>query len=169
MKLDGVSPNLITNSEVREMLRQRGNDDLAQRNTRYCYVRGLLEIGGQIRYIASENGGAELVTISHVNDEIKRASSSIFFKVIEKRIYIVAGSVNEKLFGEEFKFYNEERKPSVTLAIPEEFDINDFMESYVEFYNNRYLSNESLEENRNDRNSNRNINIKRYKVYKEEV
>lgn len=138
MKLEGVSPNLVTNPRVKARLEREGDEFLTQRNLKHYYVRALLGVGGQIRY-KTEDNGFEIVTISHVNEKIERANSPIFFKVVENKIYIVAGRINQKLLNEEFKFYNKRQRAFVKLSVPAEFDIDDFINNYVLFYNDTYL------------------------------
>ena len=183
MKKKKVSPNRMTNSWVKrnweriDILGVRMNDE------KYCYVRALLGIGKEIKYITDDpdyfqvNRRGEIqydritnqpipakenITIVHVKNSIgkqyddgskkriERCSSPIFFKIVNGVIYIVAGRINKNIKGKYFSFKNKSTRGlnyrhnqtngRVVLQVPNEFDIDDFMEKFVEFYNTDYLN-----------------------------
>lgn len=118
----------------------------------------------------------ETITIRHVknsagdpfedgsNERIERFSSPIFFKIIDNAIFIVAGRIDEEIKGKFFVFKNSSEKcllyrhnqtnGEVVLQVPKTFDIDDFMQEFVNFYNDIYLK----------RNHTRNRNFKDYRI-----
>ena len=119
---------------------------------------------GDIKYDRNNNPmiAKEVITIEHVpndsgekfannsKEKIEHFSSPIFFKTIDNDIYMVAGRIDEKIKGKFFCFKNDSKKGlkhrenqtngEVVLQVPNEFDIDDFMEKFVEFYNTDYLN-----------------------------
>lgn len=84
--------------------------------------------------------------------KIERLHSPIFFKIIDNKIYMVAGRVSEEIKGKFFSFTNSNedalRKRGNTtegktvLQVPEiDFDIDDFIYQFVRFYNDTFLRN----------------------------
>lgn len=121
-----------------------------QQNPNPHYVRAFLGTSETIRYKA-ENGGVT-IKIEHdvpITDpgKLERVPSPIFFKIIKNVVFIVAKPVLAEIYGQQFKFTGI-NKSSRQLSVPtcEEFDIQDFLSSYVSFYNG-LSSSEFLDKN----------------------
>lgn len=124
--------------------RSTGDDDI----TKYRYVRALLGLADHIDYIVgftrNENGGyrsnrSETGTVNISNQIIKRYASPIYFKIIGDYTYIVAKRVNKEILDKEFTFESHSTQNDTSipnkLKVPREFDIDDFIQKYVDFYN----------------------------------
>lgn len=74
------------------------------------------------------------------DNKIERFASPVFFKVIGNTIYIVAKRIDDGIYGKEFSFNGNEK--TVQLKTPENgsFDIDDFMEYFLDRFNNRHIS-----------------------------
>jgi hypothetical protein len=77
--------------------------------------------------------GREQINIS--NSEFERLASPIFFKIIGDVIYMVPKRVNEKILGKTFYFKNTETNMSISIDVPDAFDIDDFMKYFADRYN----------------------------------
>lgn len=112
----------------------------------------------EITHVKDDNG-TDYPTGS--KEKIERFQSPIMFKIVGNQIYIVAGRIdpndpyNPNVLGKYFVFKNDCRNRTsreglsyrnnqtngkVVLQVPESFDIDDFMESFVGYYNNTYLT-----------------------------
>lgn len=112
----------------------------------YKYVRALLGVGEQLQFISGfkwgrmKNGkegymstGKERIKIK--NASIERLESPIFFKIIDGKLYMVAKRVNDCIFNKEFTFTNVNQRKSISVSVPGEFDIDDFLDWFVKKYN----------------------------------
>lgn len=113
----------------------------------YCYVRALLGIADHFEYITDFEWRAnrqgvyaylpvktkETVLIS--SEEVKRFASPVFFKVIGRKVYMVANRIHPEILGKEFTFTNKTTGKSVVLSTPAQFDIDGFMDWFVTQYN----------------------------------
>lgn len=104
------------------------------------YVRAMLGTGMTLSY-KGEPGKPQdqnrrvSITISS-NSDIKRVSSPVFFKIIKNIVFIIAKEIPEEIYNQSFTFTNDLwNGVSVCLNTPEEFDIDDFLDRYVEYYN----------------------------------
>lgn len=130
----------------------------------YRFLRAFLGIGEKIEYGTgyNENGflsksPAVMVNIESVDKQFERLASPIYFKVIRNVVFIVAFEIPEELYGAEFRFTGkliEHKKDkgtvtgSGTIKVPTKaelkgnsFDIQDFLASYVDYYNGDGLRN----------------------------
>ena len=129
MKQKGISPAVSTG----DISREDRQDDNPK------YVRAMLGIGGTISY-KEEKGkpskkGRVPITITSLDEDISRVPSPIYFKIIKNVVFIVAREVPEEIYGKEFQFKNELWKREGVLKTPDEFDIDDFLKQYVDYYN----------------------------------
>lgn len=163
MKKKNVSPNVMTD-RTREMFERRRNYLWTEQpDNQYYYVRALLGIGEQLRYKASLQGGWETIQISNVKNKegtpymkgddkkIERVPSPIFFKVVDGNIYFVADRISEEIYERYFSFFNKRTRRSCVLPAPEKsmFSIDDFVNSFVDHYNNVFLP-KVMQERRSD-------------------
>lgn len=181
MKKKKVSPNRMTNSWVKRNWERSDILGVRMNDGEYRYVRALLGIGKEIKYITDDPDyfqtkrgviqydrrtnqpipAKENITIVHVKNRdgelyedgsknrIERCSSPIFFKIVDGYIYMVAGRIDKNINGKFFLFKNRSTRGlryrnnqtdgKVVLRVPESFDIDDFMEKFVRFYNTEYL------------------------------
>lgn len=181
MKKKKVSPNRMTNPWVIRNWQRTDILGIRMDDREYRYVRALLGIGKEIKYITdvpqyflTRRGeiqydrrsnqpipAKENITIVHVKNSagkqyedgskkrIERCSSPIFFKIVNGIIYMVAGRINENIKGKYFSFTNKSTRGlnhrnnqtdgKVVLQVPEMFDIDDFMNEFVKFYNSEYI------------------------------
>lgn len=128
----------------------------------FRYVRALLGIGEQMEWIESEDEQRsdrprrEKITIEDTTKTgaIERYASPVFFKIIGNRIYITAKQPDWRIFGHKFKFTNQgytkeknNKSPrkgrsdyisTLTAAEESEFDMADFLNKFMLYYNNNY-------------------------------
>lgn len=137
MKKEKISPAIVHPKNKKRAFPE-------QNYSEYKYTRALLGIGDHISYIAgfgkekNEKGmypttGREQINIS--NSEFERLASPIFFKIIGDVIYMVPKRVNEKILGKTFYFKNTETNMSISIDVPDAFDIDDFMKYFADRYN----------------------------------
>lgn len=145
MKKQGISPNLAKPENEKKWENQEGRFD------KHYYVRAFLGIGKQISYAKEYIKNADTpyrinaknkVTVTVKSNKFDRIDSPIYFKVIKNVVFIVAFEVPDVLYGEEFSFEGFKRG---NLSVPSKeelaltgnkFDIQDFMDQYVKYYNN---------------------------------
>lgn len=104
------------------------------------YVRSMLGTYGSLSYIGekgkpSDRFGKVSITVSSVNSDISRVSSPIYFKVVKNVVFIIAREVPKEIYGAEFMFENKQWHKKGCLKTPDAFDIDDFLERYVDYYN----------------------------------
>lgn len=132
MKQEGISPAVSRNKDL---------DEVGQ-NVNPKYVRAMLGTGETISYIREEGKPCNKkekvpVTITSCDKNISRVPSPIFFKIIRNVVFIVAKKVPEEIYGKEFRFENKLWNKEGVLKTPDEFDIDDFLMQYVDYYNNQ--------------------------------
>ncbi len=120
----------------------------------YVYKKGKLVYEGK----KGDDGKVikQTVTISHNATEaqkkekanIERLPSPIFFKIIDKTIYIVANRIDDKIHNIDFVFTNMTTNEKVIITSPEknQFNIDKFLSWFVDEYNKEYLANTRLQE-----------------------
>ena len=144
MKQQGISPNIAKPENEKKW-------EIPKHKLEECYyVRAFLGIGPTIRYAKGYRDNtyrrlADKVTITINSKKLERVSSPIFFKVIKNVVFIVAFEVSEELYDAEFVFDGTEYKgkkgklktPSkeIFAKTKYKFDIQDFMDEYVKYYN----------------------------------
>ncbi len=114
----------------------------------YFALRPLLGVGEHITYLSKFERGTnrsgeicwrpvhrEDVSIKIENETIERLPTPIFFKIIDGVIYMVAKRINPIIFGQIFTFTNTKTEASIDLAVPDSFDIDDFLDWFVTHYN----------------------------------
>jgi len=154
MKKEHISPYDIYDGKsepVRNPDNKRASWD--QSNHPYMYVRALLGVGESIEYIAgfkwgqnkkgqmcwmidNQKGQKGKEKIEIHCDSIERCASPVRFKIIGNMIYMFANRIDNKIYEKIFTFTNKVTKESTTLSTPKTFDIDDFLEWFVEKYNN---------------------------------
>lgn len=131
MKQNKISPAIGVNA---------GNKREEVKNPRY--TRAVLGTTEGIRYKTDVKKPIQ-VKIAHEHGqklEIERVSSPIFFKVIKNAVFIVTYPVPDELFDQKFVFSSEMtggKKFSLPVLSKNEFDIYDFLNEYVSFYNDK--------------------------------
>lgn len=106
----------------------------------------------EITHVVIDDNGTPSTPDS--KEKIERFQSPIMFKIVENQIYIVAGRINGMMLNKYFAFENDcnnrtsreglryrqnRTNGKVVLQVPESFDIDDFMDKFVRFYNTEYL------------------------------
>ncbi len=125
MKKEGVSP-------------AAGRKFPTKDSDEYKYVRALLGVGEKIDYIVNPALGRNrdnIETVGIKNKDIERFSSPIFFKIIGDAIYIVANRINKDIYNKKFDFTNKKSRQSISISVPESFDVDDFLSYFVTEYN----------------------------------
>lgn len=69
------------------------------------------------------------------NSEIQRFASPLIFKIINNFIYIIPKELPKEIFNRDYTFINKQQKRSCTLKTPESFDLKDFTNYAVDYYN----------------------------------
>lgn len=163
MKSNGIAP--VLNADRSRCAASTGQiEDAGAR-----YVKALLGIAPKLEYLNAENNPREKVLIKiDVNKEssteenkpeIDRMESPIFFKIVGRHVFIIAKLINENIYGREFDFNAELKRPkeikqrSQKLLINEnncrngklkvpskkelggDFTIDKLLSEYVRYYN----------------------------------
>lgn len=138
VKQNGIAPTLAKPENKKKK-------DQYDKNPKF--VRALLGTGESITYtnkfdpnkrgefyLSSKKEDKEVIKILN-NDELERVSSPIFFKIIRNVIFITAYSVPKEVYSQLYTFSNGRKSGTIQVPLEEEFDIKDFLESYVKYYN----------------------------------
>ena len=94
------------------------------------YVRALLGVADGIMFRDDQRRGR----INYKHQNIKRFKSPLTFKIIEDTLFIIAHS-NTMILDQTFKFTSKEPFISQNIKTPSDFDINDFLYSFVDDFN----------------------------------
>lgn len=121
------------------------------------YLRAFLGMGDKIEYGTEDENGKfskkKTVAVSIKSNSLERCETPIYFKVIRNVVFIAAYPVPEELYGKSFTFSSVEKndkgvipntEKSGKLSVPTKaelpsqkgFDIQSFLKSYVNYYNN---------------------------------
>lgn len=111
------------------------------------YVRALLGISDGVEFKDKRRG-----EIIYSNEEIKRFKSPLTFKIIDNEMIIIAKDINPNLYGKTFKFSNtfrsrnENQTINKYIEVPNqnEFDLNDFLYSFANYFNNLNCTNKNM-------------------------
>ncbi len=106
-------------------------------NYEYKYIRGLLGIGEQLQFLKNNAPNNDKVTIKikPKNSNIERFASPILYKVFDNKIYVMAKN-NISIKGEEFYFELNGTILNKEIAIPENFNLEDFLNFALNGQNN---------------------------------
>ncbi len=107
-----------------------------EENRKPRYVKAMLGLGGGFQFNRKKDGYCTQIDISH--DTIKRYASPITFKVIDNFMYILPYNPNPCILGAVFCFKDKNEpddKIEIKTPTAAEFDMNNFMESFVIYYN----------------------------------
>lgn len=147
MKDKGIAPKVGKNYET-------DND----KTHKPKYLRALLGVGEKIEYKTCDAEGNilknKVVSVTIKSKNVERCETPIYFKVIRNVVFIAAYPVPEGLYGQSFSFSSVKKngkdtilntEKSGTLSVPTKdelpnkkaFDIQDFLKSYVWYYNNK--------------------------------
>jgi hypothetical protein len=94
------------------------------------YVRALLGVADGVMFRDDQRRGR----INYKHQNIKRFKSPLTFKIIEDTLFIIAHS-NTMILDQTFKFTSKEPFISQNIKTPSDFDINDFLYSFVDDFN----------------------------------
>ena len=122
MKQRGISPDYHPNH----------NRDNVPADGEYRYLRAVLGTTESISYLTGVNSPRKRVTIKPVGNAPSRVPSPILFKVVRNNVLITALPVHEAVFQ---KTYSFKGYAEGSLQTPTEFDVQDFLASYVVRYN----------------------------------
>jgi len=117
----------INNPEERDYTKSR----------KYKFARAVLGLAGSYNYPPNHHHSqVETVTIKHVpqkkdEDTIERMQSPIFFKIIDKAIYLCANKTYQAIENKVFKFSSEMDKVGIEMKTINNFDIKDFLEKHL--------------------------------------
>lgn len=100
--------------------------------------------GGLVWQLSSGEYDKIKVDILNSSEELERVSSPIYFKIIKNVVFIVARKIPKEVYGKEFKFSSPWEEGTISTPSEEElkdtngqiFDIERFLEAYVNYYNN---------------------------------
>ena len=136
MKKNGISPNVITKSNI--------NKKDVQNDLNPRYVRAMFGKGDVIRYrVDSDDVKVSVKPAESQADPLDRIPSPLFFKIIGKYVYIIAKDVPTEVYDQEFVFdgYKEDNlgTPSVDdfSDYGGKFPIEDFLDNYMNYYNGK--------------------------------
>lgn len=133
-KQQGMAPILNTSGRGREYL------DRVDQNPKY--VRALLGTGENVGYKKSETGFDRVnVSMKHKRETLERVSSPIYFKIVGDKVFITATEIPDEIWEQEFTFSGQGKTGVLSTPKKEEFDIRDFLASYVAFFNSDELRN----------------------------
>ncbi len=133
MKKTGIAP--ITGKE-----KNISKHEHIESKNDFKYVRAMLGLCDRLSYINKVvNGKMDKysektnVIISDKQNDIMRFASPIYFKVIDKKIYILPLEVNPVMYNKDFCFSSN--KNSETIKTPKFFDTVDFVDEFFKKYN----------------------------------
>lgn len=136
MKKNGISPNVITKSNINK---KEVQDDLNPK-----YVRALLGKGDTITYHVDNDDVQVSINPAKIqNDSLERIPSPLLFKVIGKSVYVLARDVPTKVYNQEFIFDGYKEGKLKTPSIDDfsdyggKFPIEDFLDNYMNYYNGK--------------------------------
>lgn len=125
MKQKNISPVVNTKGK---------NYDRRDKNPKY--VRAMLGTGAVLSYIAKAGSNDKVpIIITSKDEKVKRVPSPIYFKIVKNVVFIIAREIPEEIYNKKFEFRNKETNKSGCLFTPNEFDIDEFLEKYVNYYN----------------------------------
>lgn len=144
MKSNGIAPVVVTHTDGRGTTHERNLNN----NSNDCrYIRALLGINSHVKYM-DENRSSVVINIKHnvrnSESKIERMQSPIFFKIVNKNIFICTNSkCIESIYGKEFKFEqrnNRNRTGRLEVPTAEElrsrgFSLDKLLSEYVRYYN----------------------------------
>lgn len=97
----------------------------------FRYVRALLGVAENIEFLDTDQKKNK---INYKSKEIERFQSPILFKIINNRVFILPDDSNLKeILNKKFEF--SYRGSTYPISTPSEFNLNDFLESFVNYYN----------------------------------
>ncbi len=137
LKKTGLAPSIGRNKD---------KADVNKENHDSHYVRALLGVCDHIEFLneIGDRKNKTNVTIKNCdNKKIERLNSPIFFTVINKKVYFVAGRINDDIYGAEFEFNSPKGNMKLTVPSKEELGerfIDDFLEYSVKELNGEGLA-----------------------------
>ena len=145
-------------NEIRNLVRSEQNA-ACEEGERFRYVRALLGTAIQTEFKTGYNkkdqewvllsGKDESdkvqVTIADSSEELERVPSPIYFKIIKNIVFIVARKIPKEIYERKFNFSSRWESGEISTPSKEEltdrdgqvFDIQKFLESYIEYYNDK--------------------------------
>lgn len=137
LKKTGLAPSIGKNKDKADVNRENHN---------HHYVRALLGICDHVEFLneIGDRKNKTNVTIKNCDSKkIERLNSPIFFTVIDKKVYFVAGRINEDIYEAEFEFSSPKGNMKLTVPSKEvlgENFIDDFLEYSVKELNREGLA-----------------------------
>jgi len=104
------------------------------------YVRSMLGLAEGIEFKKKiEDNKIKKDKIKYSSKNIQRFKSPILFKIIDNILFIIPQDIPQEIFNQKFIFSQKIGKDIIKKSIytptEEEFNLDDFMESFVEFFN----------------------------------
>ncbi len=132
MKQRNISPIVV---DVKKKVNTKENIcDRKDKNPKY--VRAMLGTGAVLSYIAKAGSSKKVsIIITSKDEKVKRVPSPIYFKIVKNVVFIIAREIPEEIYNKKFEFRNKETDKSGCLFTPVEFDIDEFLGKYVNYYN----------------------------------
>lgn len=113
----------------------RNKKTISSNNANSRYVRSMLGLAEGIEFNDEQRKGK----IKYSSKNIERFKSPILFKIIDNILFIIPQDIPKEMFDQEFTFSQkidkDVIKKSICTPTEEEFNLDDFMESFVEFFN----------------------------------
>lgn len=106
--------------------------DSYQINKNPKFVRAVLGLGGFLLF-RDRNKGTEKIGIKSMDRSIERLKSPLFFKLINKTVYIIPLDSYENILDKSFRFSSKSK--SLVLRTPSRFALSDFLSFAVSQYN----------------------------------
>jgi len=98
----------------------------------------LLGICEKIEYIKTfgqdGNDPKEIVNIKSLGC-IDRFACPVRYRIIDKTLYVFAVPVDDKIYGNKFKFSSSTGQGEISVPEKNDFDIQDFLSSYINHIN----------------------------------
>ena len=107
------------------------------------YIRGLFGYGGTQKWFKANDKHEQTkdkVTIritpckdsdKHEANPYERIPSPILFSVVEKSIFILPGTIDNRILGKNYVFSGLKKGGELVLPIPDEFDLSHFIEWFT--------------------------------------
>lgn len=127
-------------------LAPKGNKGTIQVNKNPKFVRSLLGLAGNYSFRGDKRIN---INVDHLHKKIERMPSPIFYKIIKNVLFIYGRPLPQAIYDQKFEFKSGGKKIELFTPAENEFDLKDFMDQYVNYYNQdakRNLKSETIME-----------------------
>lgn len=138
MKQTGIAPSICKPQN-------EGRVSTNKKDENVRYVRGLLGIASRYEFLTEIGNyrNKKIITIENTDlkdKKIERTNSPIRFKIVKNVVFICTYPIPGELYNRKYQFKSETNSDIISTPAKDEFAIEDFLASYVQYYNNELRS-----------------------------